>query len=162
VSSFPFRTDTIYSNALSHHSFLIRQDTLIVASLFNLLCYYALANTLRWQFLYFNDSSLADPDRPRTDRQCEGVLVISNLQFRQELRVQVSYDYDQQEEDYWTNTTFYIQRVVVLLLLANAVRLLWRARSKRTTKLRKRFSTRVHTNRFEVMVKINSKKSGEH
>jgi hypothetical protein len=157
-SSYPFRIDTIYSNFLSHHSFLIRQNTLIVASLFNLLCYYALANTLRWQF-HLVKPTTADADRPK-DLQCMGTLVISNLQFRKELRVEVSYDYDQDEEDYWSNGIYYIQRVAVLLLLANAVRLLWRARSKNTIKLRKRFSTRLHTNRFEVMVKINSKKSG--
>lgn len=54
TNSYPFRIDTIYSNFLSHHSFLIREDTLIVASLFNLLCYYALATTLTWQFNYIN------------------------------------------------------------------------------------------------------------
>lgn len=78
-SSYPFRTDTIYSNTLSHHTFLIREDTLIVASLFNMLCYYALAYSLRWQFSYLNASSLAEPDKPRTDKQCIGKLVISNL-----------------------------------------------------------------------------------
>lgn len=59
--------------------------------------------------------------------------------------------------DYWTNGVFYLQRAVLLVLLVNCIRLLYRARSKGKTKLRKRFSTRVHTNRFEVMVKINSK-----
>jgi hypothetical protein len=78
-SSYPFRTDTIYSNTLSHHTFLIREDTLIVASLFNMLCYYALAYSLRWRFSYLNASSLAEPDKPRTDKQCAGKLVISNL-----------------------------------------------------------------------------------
>lgn len=73
--------------------------------------------------------------------------------------MQVSYDADEDVQDYWTNGTFYIQRVLVLLLMANGIRLLWNARGKRTRKLTKRFSTRVHTNRFEVMVKINSKKS---
>lgn len=63
AASYPFRTDTIYSNAFSHHSFLIRKDTLIVASLFNLLCYYALASSLQWQLRI-------DPYHPRIDRQC--------------------------------------------------------------------------------------------
>jgi hypothetical protein len=150
LASYPFRTDTIYSNALSHHSFLIRQDTLIVASLFNLLCYYALAGSLRWQLRI-------DPYHPRIDRHCQGALVISNLQFRTELQVRVSYDDEEEEDDYWTNSVFYLQRGVLLLLLANCIRLLWKARSKRTTKLRKKFSARPHANRFEVMVKINSK-----
>lgn len=69
----------------------------------------------------------------------------------------VSYDDEEEEDDYWTNGVFYLQRGVLILLLVNCIRMLWKVRSKRTTKLRKRFSTRAHTDRFEVMVKINSK-----
>jgi hypothetical protein len=39
-SRYPVRIDVIYSNTLSHHDFMIRENTLVVGSLFNMLCYY--------------------------------------------------------------------------------------------------------------------------
>jgi hypothetical protein len=39
---YPFRIDVIYSNPHSNHDFAIVNNTMVVGSLFNMLCYYAL------------------------------------------------------------------------------------------------------------------------
>jgi hypothetical protein len=71
-SSFPFRVDIIYSNPTSNHDFAIRNDTLVVGSLFNLLCYYAITPTLSWTLSRNNSRP------PTKDQTCDATLTLYN------------------------------------------------------------------------------------
>ena len=78
-SLYPFRIDIIYSTDNSGRDFTISGDTLIVASLFNMLCYYQLTETVTWTvFLPHNDST-KQTNEMRTDHDCLAILTISNM-----------------------------------------------------------------------------------
>lgn len=84
-SKYPIRIDTIHSNTLSSHTFLIRNNTLVVGSLFNLLCYYELTPTLSWVIKH---------EHSEVDQSCVTNLTIFNRQFTLDQPLTIYYDGD--------------------------------------------------------------------
>ena len=128
---------------------MIRGDTMVVGSMFNLLCYYQLTPTLSWTISH-NASD--------TDKICDTELLIFNKQNSISKAIQIVYDASEQP-NYWTVKVLYIQRMLLILILLNTIRLLIGRREYLSTMLKRKNSNRKrnHANRFEVMLKINSK-----
>lgn len=65
------------------------------------------------------------------------------------------------QDDSWSDYRLYIQRAILFFLLLNTLRLAYRRRKEKRNegkmRLTKKSSNRLHTSRFEVLVKINSK-----
>jgi hypothetical protein len=143
------RTDLIYSDSRSRTQFAIRQGTMVVGSLFNMLCYYQLSPTLSWRLSH---------NHSQQDASCPALLTIFNKHNAVTKTLRVDYDAFP-KPSYWSIKILYLQRVLVFLLLLNTLRLLVGRRSylDRLTR-RKKTMSKNDNNRFEVMVKINSKK----
>ena len=87
---------------------------MVVSSMFNLLCYYQLTPTLSWTISH-NASD--------TDKICDTELLIFNKQNSISKDIQIVYDASEQP-NYWTVKVLYIQRVLLILILLNTIRLL--------------------------------------
>lgn len=122
---------------------------MIVGSFFNLLCYYRLENTLSWTI------SHEDSDE---DHKCTARLTMFNKHVSKTKEINIVYD-SFYEGHYWEVGFLYPQRIILLLILLNTARLLWGRRNYLEVVRRRQRPTHFSHNRFEVMLKINSKRN---
>ena len=73
--------------------------------------------------------------------------------------IEIEYDDNGKKENYWTSIPINIQRIILVIIVINTIRMVIAHRKRERVVLKKRSMTQLPSNKFEVMVKVNSKKS---
>jgi hypothetical protein len=95
------------------------------------------------------------------DQNCEAQIEMTNDNYKYIYKFSVIKNEDETDANsYWFLPAYNVQRLILLILLINSIKVYYRHRKSSKFKIKKKVSAlNLYSHEFEVQVKINSKKS---